>query len=431
MRYGAAVGLAVLLILAGCQGAPSTDGGKPETIGEEPPVRSPTGTTNATAHSVSIASFPYPPGASPAGLDPSTLPATHHEALLAAERYALKQFQKSGNLTDEARFSVDHARQRSQGERRIEGGERDRSIDLYASGDTLYQRTGEPVGNGSFFGNYREREQTWSSARWTARPTIAAILDTYHFEAERVLTRNGTQLLRYRSTGVRGGANGTPTNLPSNETVTIDIDERGIVRSMELDRNSSRQIHLSISDVATASAQRPEWVDVAAGPPSIAVPNATLSATEQTVELETANHSVRTTAVVIHHDGGESLDVSELIVTAGRSRVYDLRNLTSSNATLSPIRPFEPVGSSFDPGESVRVIHTVSPRLYSGDVTLTEGGIEIAGRDGQRRFPSIQNDHLIQGDQSVRVFWNRSRPQTVLTYTVGSSRTNTTTTDGR
>jgi hypothetical protein len=429
MRYGAAVGLAVLLILAGCQGAPGTDGAMPSPIGEDTPVR--TDATNDSSTSGADGSFSYPAGASPDGVDPSALPETHHESLLAHQRYVLTRSQSQGNATYEGRFTVDHARQLAVGVQRVESPENERATDVYATSDTVFQRTGQQVGNGSFAGKYQDRQLNWTSAQWTARPTIAAVLETYQFEAETVVSRNGSRLLRYRSTGPRNRSSASPPPLPTNGSATVEIDERGVVRSMVVHPRPERNVSLglTVSALGSVGVARPEWVDVAIGPEPVDVPAANLSANTTTVELDTANETLETTAVWIHHDGGESVDTSELDVTANRARAYDVGTLSTTNDTFRPVAPFDGVGPTFDPGESVRIVHTVPPELYAGTVGISGRNLTVAGGKDPR-FASIDDDRSIHVGHRVHVLWNRSRPQTVLTYTVGASR-NKSTTDGR
>jgi hypothetical protein len=423
MRHRLVLGLAVVLVLAGCQGAPIPgDDATPSTIGGDPAGSVGSDTPQHSTVGPNASSFSFPNGTSPDGVDPAVVPATHHETLVNAQRYVMMRSRTAGNQSIRSRFVVDHDRRRVRGERTVTGPESQRTIDVWATQDTAYYREGEPVGNGSFFGNYEEVTREWSSREWTAGPAIGAVLETYRFEADTVVTRNGSRVVRYRSTGLREPAAGGSSGVPSNGTATLAIDEAGVVRSIVVQpsQETDDRIAFRIDEIGAAEVDRPEWVDVAVGPAPVEVPDVNLTANASTVELRTANEKVETTAVWIHHQGGASVNASALDVTANRARAYDVRSLTSANDTLAPTRPFAHVGERFDPGESVRIVHTVSPRLYGGAVRITNGSVRVANRSGARTFPMLESDRSLRPGQGIRVLWNRSRPQTLLTYTVES-----------
>jgi hypothetical protein len=405
-----AVGLAVTLLLAGCQGAPEP--GVTESSIDSPGMATATEQQSTTGPST----FSYPAGTSPEGIDPSRLPATHTAALVDAQRYTLTLSQTAGNQTLTTRLHVDHGRQRVLGERTLDGGG-NRTVDIYTTGDTVYRRQSRQLTDESAFVNYEERSQNWSSAGLTANETLAGILEAYQFDVDAVTSRNGSRVVRYRSTGPReNGANG-PGRASATGEATLEIDEQGIVRSLVVRLRDGGRFAFTVHD-AEADIVRPEWVDDAAGPPPLELPAANLTANTTTVELLTANDTLETTAVWIHHEGGDSMNASALDVTANRARAYDVRRLATTNETLTPTKPFDDVGETFDPGESIRIVHTISPRLYGGAVSIADGHVAIANRSGNRSFPSLQDDRSIQPGQQVHVLWNRSRPQTLLTYTV-------------
>jgi hypothetical protein len=428
MRYGAAVGLALLLVLAGCQGITGTDGTTASPSDTATPVT--IEATNDSSTGGVDGSFSYPAGASPDGVDPSTLAETHHESLLAHQRYVLTRSQTQGTVTVEDRFTVDHARQLASGLQRVERDETARSEEVYATADTVYQWNGRQIGNGSVAGNSQNREWNWQSARWTARRTIAAVLATYQFEAETVVSRNGSRLIRYRTAGPRNWSSSNSAPFPTNGSATIEVDERGVVRTMVLRPRPDTEttVRIAVGELGSVEVVRPEWLDAATGPPSVELPAANFSANTTTVELETANDTLETTAVWIHHEGGEPVNTSELDVTVNRARAYDVRSLSTRNDSFTPVRPFL-VGETFDPGESIRIVHTVPPRLYDGRVHIAGESVTADGV-GNQTFPNLEDDRSIQDGQQIRVLWNRSRPQTLFRYTVGAQRGNLTT-DGR
>jgi hypothetical protein len=430
MRGRFVLALAVMLLLAGCQAAagPGADA-TPSTVGASTAER-PAGDATDRPSTVDPSTFPYPPGTSAEGLDPSVLPARHAEALVDARRYTFVQSQTAGNRTVTTRLDVDHGRQRLVGVRRAGVAEDGQVVDIYATGDTLYRRQSQRLTNGSSIGNYEEQSRDWSRQELTARSALTAVLETYQFDVESVRTRNDSRFVRYESTGPREPATRNAAPLPTNGTATVEVDDRGIVRRLVVEPDPERDDRLAIAfrNLTSVAVPRPAWVDAATGPPPVEVPTANLTANTTTVVLETAKATLETKAVWIHHEDGESLNASALDVTANRARAYDVRNRSTTNDTLTPVQPFADVGETFDPGESVRIVHTVPPHLYGGSVSIADGRLTMSGRDSNRSFPTLQDQRSLWTDQEILVLWNRSRPQTLLTYDVESPDANRTVT---
>jgi len=428
MDYRLVLALAVLLLLAGCQAAPGPgEDATPSTVGASTAERPAADATDRPS-TVDPSTFPFPPGTSADGLDPSVLPARHAETLVDARRYTFVQSQKAGNRTVTTRLDVDHERQRLLGVRRAGVAEEGQAVDIYATGDTVYRRQSQQLTNGSSIGNYDEQSRDWSRQAVTARSALTAVLETYQFDVDSVHTRNGSRFVRYESTGPREPANRNAAPLATSGNATVEVDDRGVVRRLVVEPDPERddRIVIGFRNFGSAAVARPAWVDAATGPPPVDVPTATLTANTTTVVLETANDTLETKAVWIHHEGGESLNASALDVTANRARAYDVRNRSTTNDTLTPVQPFTDVGEAFDPGESVRIVHTVPPRLYGGSVSIADGRLSMAGRSNNRSFPTLQDERSLWTDQEIRVLWNRSRPQTLLTYDVESPDVNRT-----
>jgi hypothetical protein len=431
MRLRIVLGLAVLVILAGCQGAPDPGtGATPSPAGESPDAT--TGAVDTVTGTPNTSTFSYPPGATAEELDPTVLPDQHSRALVESQLYTVTHFRTIGNRTIRTRMHVDQGGQRMVGRQRVVGsdgavedGSRN-SGDLYATAETIYQRQrGHQLTNGSALVNYDRRAQNWSTRALTARSTLEGVLDAYRFQAVGVTGQNGTPSVRYRAESPRGET-GSGSALAANASVRLTVDDRGIVRSLRVRRDEGATVGFRITNVSTAVVTTPEWVADVPGGRSLETPNATLSATSRTIELQTANATLETTAVSISHDGGDPIEAAALDVTVARKRAYDVRERSTSNDSLVPVPPFHDVGETFDPGESVRVVHTVPPRLYGGVVTIDDGSIAAGDRSGNRTFPSLEDRRSIEPGTDVRVLWNRSRPQTLLTYRVerpGSNRT--------
>lgn len=250
------VGIAVAT--AGCGGG---------STGSPTPASPGAGTTPSTPGGDTPAGFAYPPGVTERGVaDVDALLSAHRSGLSGRSvRVAIRYDVSTNGSGERVNFSgaVDPAADRAVLHVDLAGG----SADYYAEGNDTYARqvagTETRYRTGVDVAGLTER-------RLGSDRFVESALRTANFTPSGTVTRDGTTLLELTATDVdrqlAGGRNGTRT-----VEGRLLVDGDGVVRhavvraTVETDAGGRYEygVEVHLTDVGTASVERPDWLDEA------------------------------------------------------------------------------------------------------------------------------------------------------------------------
>jgi hypothetical protein len=392
-----------LVALAGCTGAPP---GGPGTQTATPPP---------------LEEVQFPNGTADDGIEAGVLTDTHQRTLQAAGTFAVttSQLQRTarGSVEQSVAARIDAERNAFSG-RTAQGNRRS---DFYASNGTGFTRQrGE---GGDSYGRITAEASAEAITDQLAVRPIQGALQQLRFRATGTDRLGGEVVIRFESTGLNTSPNGTDpaSSLDPNSSATLAVSESGVVKAADvrLIRKSGGATNLSvrISEVGSATVERPDWVDSAESEttPVPTTPEVSISATQTNATLETAAGTVTAPVVTFQHEGGQAVTRSTLqvrVVTEGRPVPgYDVTALSAPGGRLESTAPLAGNGSIVA-GDSIRVVHTV-PQQYHDSIRLDPAAGTLTAGNG-----TVTDGRLSSGDQVLLIWSGGQRSSVLASYQV-------------
>ncbi|MFB6084589.1 MAG: hypothetical protein ABEJ94_10125 [Halorientalis sp.] len=269
--------VAALVALAGCSGGlpggEGTDTGERTDSGDRQALESTTAT---------VSTFSYPAGATPSGIENLTTLLDEHEAALSGTNVTLE-----GNVTFSfmserlgPRFTIAHEATSDETLTTVVSSSSDDTFQSYIGPDVQAYRVQGESGTeyGSVAGAVNASFAEGTPESFTGRSLLQAIVGSASYNATGVVTRNGTELVRYElteSTSVPDAVFSVGTDL--NATFgqgadyqyesTLLIDSAGVIHEAhytvtagESGRlSSSFGIHVEFTDIGSTTVTKPDW----------------------------------------------------------------------------------------------------------------------------------------------------------------------------
>ncbi|WP_424019101.1 DUF7537 family lipoprotein [Halorientalis pallida] len=276
MRKRVLVTLALTLVvaLAGCTGGLSggegttTDAGTDSTDANEEALDSTTAT---------VTNFAYPAGATPSGIENVTTLLDEHEAALSGSSVTLsgtKGFSAGGSQSSASagiEYTIEHEASSNETLTRIVGGGSGNTFTSYLTDGTAAYRvdgsTGVEYGAVSTAVDAPFADTAPDS--FTGRTLLRTILGSGEYNATDVVSRNGTELVRYDLETVVSTPD-AKLNIGSDTQVegTVFVDSEGIIHEASFSATSGTDEGFSFgyeasavfSDIGSTTVEEPDWL---------------------------------------------------------------------------------------------------------------------------------------------------------------------------
>ncbi|WP_336003255.1 DUF7537 family lipoprotein [Halorientalis halophila] len=276
-RVLTAVAVAALVALAGCSAGPfGGPGTETAADSDDQAVESETAT---------VSSFAYPAGASPSGIENVSTLLDEHEATLSGSNVTLEGNVSISFMSERVgpTFTIAHEAASNETLTTVTGESGD-SFESYLSPDVQAYRVegdaGVEYGTSETSVDAGFTEGTPES--FTGRTILASIIGPATYNATGVVTRDGTELVRYELVNASttpgavlnvgndtdsGGAFAGDTDVSSDVEGTLLVDSDGLIHEAHYRATSGGNggfssgfgVHVSFTDVGETSVERPDW----------------------------------------------------------------------------------------------------------------------------------------------------------------------------
>lgn len=278
-RVLAVLAVTALVALAGCSGGltggDGTDAGEPTDSGDEQALDSSTAT---------VSSFAYPAGASPSGIENVSTLLDEHEAALSGSSVTL-----GGNVTFSfmseslgPAFTIAHEAASNETFTTVVGGSSGDTFESYVGPDERAFRVQGQSGTeyGSVAGDVNASFAEGAPESFTGRSLLEAIAGSATYNATGVVTRNGTELVRYEltnSTSIPDTVFDVGTDTDLNATLgtasnyryesTLLVDSSGVIHEAHYSVSAGERgslfsgfgIHVEFTDIGSTTVDEPDW----------------------------------------------------------------------------------------------------------------------------------------------------------------------------
>lgn len=270
-RLLATVLVTALVALAGCAGGPlggaGTDSGGP-TASDGEALESETAT---------VRSFAYPAGATPSGIENVTTLLDAHEAALSGSSVTLSGttgFSAGGSqnsATAGIEYTIEHEAASNETLTRVVGGSGDTFTSYLTAGTAAYRVDGsDGVEYASAEAAVDAPYAETAPRNFTGRGLLRTILGSGEYNATDVVTRDGTELVRYDLETVASTPAGK-LNIGRDTQVegTLFVDSDGIVHEASLTATSGSdrgfsfgyEARATFSEIGSTTVEEPAWLD--------------------------------------------------------------------------------------------------------------------------------------------------------------------------
>lgn len=270
-RVFATLAVTALVALAGCAGGPLGGEGTATDAGTD------TGDNRAIeSETATVSSFAYPAGATPSGIENVSTLLDEHESVLSGSSVTLSGTTgfSAGGSSDSATAGIDYTIEHEAGSNetltRVVGGDSGDTFTAYLTDETAAYRVegSDGVEYGSAQASVDAPYAETAPGNFTGRTLLRTILGSGEYNATAVVSRNGTELVRYDLESVTETPEGQ-LNIGRNTEVngTAFVDSDGIVHEAYLTASSGSDQGLSFgyeasavfSDVGSTTVDEPEW----------------------------------------------------------------------------------------------------------------------------------------------------------------------------
>lgn len=274
-RYLGAVGVVVLVLLAGCGGVLGGPPGEAtETETTETPTETPTPTATAeevTTSEVDVETFSYPNGTNETSLDYPVLVEEHVESL-NAQSYTYSEIQEGSDgglrIVDNVSSDDDDYVSRTYHVRNFRQENdtwNNRTMTRYWAGGQEYERMREAgnttVNKTNSSANFTEYHDV-SSGYSVGNGDYSTVLTAFDWEATEATTMLGEPVVRFETNGFTG----TNETYANTSNATLHVSERGEVVRMDLylevtGAENGIFATYQIQRLGDVGVQEPYWID--------------------------------------------------------------------------------------------------------------------------------------------------------------------------